>query len=134
AGGGTIGLWRVGPGADVITQLSTNAPGFGVQGGETAIEGPPSSGNPDAWWTSDSGNFSDSIDPHVYFQYLSGASGQHGEVWFSRPGFHLDVIGADTMGNAIVVAESTAQIEVWLLATPNSANQLQAMPNSGNPD
>lgn len=131
-GGPGIGLWRLDPVSTAITQVSTDAPGISVFVGETPLETTPE--YPDAWWTNISGDFSASNDPYVYFQYLSGAAGQHGEDWFERPGFRMNVIGVDSAGRAIVVAESAIEVEVWLLATPNSAMQLYATANGGSPD
>ena len=127
-GGPGNGLWRLDPVSQAITQVSTDAAGEGVLVGETPLESPPSVGNPDAWWTGDPG------DPHVYFQYLSGAAGQHAETWFQRPGFRMYVIGVDAAGHSIVVAQSTAQVEVWRLGTPNNSAQLYAEPNNGGTD
>jgi hypothetical protein len=127
-GGSGLGLWRLDPVGKAIVQVSTDSPGLGVFVGEASLENPPTPHYPDAWWTNDGD------DPYVYFQYLSGAAGQHGEGWFQRPGFRMKVIGADTAGRAVVVAESPTQVEVWQLATPKSATQLFAMPNDGRTD
>jgi hypothetical protein len=127
-GGPGIGLWRLDPVSNAISEASTDTPGIGVFVGETALESPPTIGYPDAWWNGDP------LDPHVYHQYLTGAAGQHGETWFQRPGFRMKVIGVDTAGRAIVVAQSASQVEVWLLATPNSATQLYAIANTGSSD
>ena len=130
-GGGGIGLLRLDPATGAITQVSTDSPALGVLVGETPLQSPPSTGNPDAWWTTDSDNFTDISDPYVYFQYLTGVPGQHGEDWFSRPGLHPDVIGADTTGQAIVAATSAAQLEVWLLGTPNSSTEIYHIQANG---
>jgi hypothetical protein len=42
----------------------------------------------------------------------------------------VDVIGVES-GSAVVVAESTGTIELWLLTTPNSATQLYSAAGSG---
>ncbi|HET7467520.1 MAG TPA: hypothetical protein VFL29_12725 [Candidatus Dormibacteraeota bacterium] len=130
-GGAGLGLWRLDPSSGAIDQVSTSAPALGVLIGETPIESPPSKGNPDAWWTNYNRAFDDTSDPYVYFQYLNTSAGQNAESWFSQPGFHVNVIGADAEGHAIVEALSTTQAEVWLLATPNSASPLQTIPRSG---
>lgn len=127
-GGPGLGLWRLDLASKAITQVSADPPGEGEFVGQTPLVSPPSVGNPDVWWTSDPG------DPHVYHQYLAGAPGQHGETWFQRPGFRVYVIGVDTAGRAIVVAQSTEQVEVWLLATPNGATRLDVTPNTGSTD
>lgn len=134
AGGGGGGLWRLDPTTSAITQVSTDAPGAGVFVGETPLQSPPTPEYPDAWWTHLSATFSASNDPYVYFQYLSGVAGQHGEDWFQRPGFLMKLIGVDTTGHAIVLAQSASQVEVWLLATPNSATQLYSVANNGSTD
>jgi len=133
-GGPGLGLWRLNPASGAVTQVSTDAPGSGVFVGDTPLENPPTAEFPDAWWTSVSSDFSAGGDPYVYFQYLSGTAGQHGEDWFQRPGFRMNVIGVDTAGRAVVVATSPGQVEVWLLATPNSATPLYSTSNSGSPD
>jgi hypothetical protein len=122
-GGPGLGLWRLDPAAGSITQVSTDSSGIGVFVGETPLEADPE--YPDAWWTNGGG------DPYVYFQYLSGVAGQHGEDWFQRPGFRMHVIGVDYAGRAIVVAQSATRVEVWQLATPNSATQLHATADDG---
>jgi hypothetical protein len=112
------GLWRLDPGSGSILQVSTDA----LQGallGNAPLANPPSSGNPVAWWSEITADFSAS-DSHVYFQYLTGVAGQHGETWFERPGFRINVIGVDSTGHAIVVAESKSQVEIWLLAESSS--------------
>jgi hypothetical protein len=131
-GGAGIGLWRLDPNGKSITQVSADAPGVGVFVGGTPVQNPPTSDYPDAWWTNTGSDFAAGNDPHVYFQYLSGVAGQHGEDWFQRPGFRMNVIGADTAGRAVIVAQSADRVEVWQLATPNSAMQLFAGPNDGN--
>lgn len=115
-GGG--GLWRLDPATGVLTQVSTDAPGIGV----FVVEG-------QAWWTSPHSSSSPN-DPYVYHQYLTGAPGQHAETWFQRPGLRVDVIGVAS-GRAVVVAESTGTIELWLLTTPNSATQIYGAAGSG---
>lgn len=108
-GGG--GLWRLDPATGALTQVSTDAPGIGV-----VVVGSQ------AWWNTPHGS-STPEDPFIYHQYLTGAPGQHAETWFERPGLRVNVIGAAS-GKAIVVAESAATIELWLLTTPNSATQI----------
>jgi hypothetical protein len=127
-GGPGIGLWRLDPVTGAIAQVSTDSPGEGVFVGETPLDSPPTIGYPDAWWNGDP------ADPYVYHQYLSGVAGQHGETWFQRPGFRMKVIGVDNTGRAIVVAQSSSQVEVWLLATPNSATQLAVVATTGSSD
>lgn len=108
-GGGAIGLWRLNPTSNAIVQVSTDAPALGVFVGQTPLENPVNATTPDAWWTTVSADFSASSDPYVYFQYLSGAAGQHGEDWFQRPGFRMNVIGVDSAGRAVVVAQRVAR-------------------------
>jgi len=127
-GGPGIGLWRLDPVSNAISEASTDTTGIGVFVGETPLESPPTTGFPDAWWTGDP------TDPYVYHQYLTGAAGQHGETWFQRPGFRMKVIGVDTAGRAIVVARSASEVEVWLLATPNSSTELSVTSNTGSSD
>jgi hypothetical protein len=127
-GGAGVGLWRLDVVSNAITNVSTDAPGQGVFVGETPLENPPTNGNPDAWWNGDPS------DPYVSFQYLTGVAGQHAETWFQRPGFRMNVVGVDTAGRAIVLAQAASQVEVWLLATPNSATQLYGVANSGSSD
>ena len=124
-GGAGRGLWRLDPATNAITQASTDASAVGVFVGETPLVSPPTPQYPDAWWNRDPG------DPYIYHQYLNGAVGQHAETWFQRPGFRMTVIGVDTAGHAIVVAESSAQVEVWLLSTPSSATELYTVSNAG---
>lgn len=133
-GGAGLGLWRLNPTTNSITQVSTDAPAVGVFVGETPLQDPSAPVMPDAWWTSTSADFSASSDPYVYFQYLTGDAGQHGEDWFQRPGLRMNVVGVDLAGRAIVVAQSPSQIEVWLLATPNDATELHSIMNNGSPD
>jgi hypothetical protein len=112
------GLWRLDPGSGSIHQVSTDV----LQGallGNAPLVSPPSSGNPVAWWSEVTADFS-ATDPSVYYQYLTGVAGQHGETWFERPGFRINVIGVDSTGHAIVVAESQSQVEIWLLAESSS--------------
>jgi len=125
-GGAGIGLWRLDPATNAIMQASTDSPGLGVFVGESPLESPAMSGFPDAWWTNP-------IDSHVIHQYLSESAGQHGETWFDRPGFRMNVIGVSTAGQAIVQAQSAGSVEVWLLATPNSATQMYQTAGDRNP-
>ena len=46
----------------------------------------------------------------------------------------MNVIGVDSAGRAMVVAQSAGQVEVWLLATPKSATKLYVMADSGSGD
>ena len=132
-GGPGLGLWRLDPASHAITQAGTDSPGLGVFVGETPLTSPPTSEFPDAWWTNVSTDFSTANDPRVYHQYLSETVGQHGETWFDRPGFRMNVIGVDTAGRAIVQAQSAGELEVWQLATPNSATKLYTTTNDGKP-
>jgi hypothetical protein len=130
-GGGSVGVWHLNPTANAITQVSTDAPAIGTFVGQTPLISPRSNGNPDAWWTDLSIDFSAPSDPAVYHQYLTGVPGQHGEVWFRRPGFHMSVIGVNNDGQAIAMAQSSNRNEVWLLATPNSARLLYSTDGPG---
>jgi hypothetical protein len=133
-GGPRTGLWRLEPASGSIIQVSTDAPFLGVFVGNTPLVNPPTSGNPDAWWSSVSGDFSASKDPYAYHQYLTGVAGQHAETWFQRPGFRINVIGVDSGGHAVVVASSPTEIELWLLATPDVSTRLSGIANDGSPD
>ena len=133
-GGPRAGLWRLNPASGSIVQVSTDAPFMGVFVGNTPLANPPTSGNPDAWWSSVSADFSAKSDPYAYHQYLTGIAGQHAETWFQRPGFRIDVIGVDGGGHAVVVAESASAIELWLLATPDASTRLYELANNGSPD
>jgi hypothetical protein len=114
---GGIGLWLLNPATGAITQVSTDAPGVGV-----FVAGKQ------AWWTAPSANPYTSSDPYVTHQYLTGVAGQHGETWFQRPGTGLHVLGIDTSGRAIVLAQSASD-EISLLAIPNDSKTLSRMPN-----
>jgi hypothetical protein len=133
-GGPRTGLWRLDPVSGAITQVSADAGFYGIFVGDTPIENPPSSGNPDAWWSTVSSGFAPPVDPYVYHQYLTGVAGQHAESWFQDPGFRINVIGDDTSGHAVIVAQSPTEIHVWLLATPNSSTRLYDTSNDGSPD
>jgi hypothetical protein len=114
---GGIGLWLLNPATGAITQVSTDAPGVGV-----FVAGKQ------AWWTAPSANPYASTDPYVTHQYLTGVAGQHGETWFQRPGTGLHVLGIDTTGRALVLAQSASD-EIWQLAIPNDSKTLTTMPN-----
>jgi hypothetical protein len=132
-GGPRIGLWRLDLGSGVILNVSTDAPLGGVLVGNAPLVNPPSVGNPVAWWSTISADFSASSDPHVYYQYLTGVAGQHGETWFERAGFRINVIGVDRAGHGMVVAESEREVEIWLLQESTST-RLNSAANNGSPD
>ena len=117
-----MGLWRLDPATDAITQVSTDAlPSPEVFVGQSA-DSEVGRSTSVVWWSGVSkGDLSASAPYVVYFEYLSGAAGQQGETWFQHPGFSVTVIGVDTAERAFVVAQSTSQVEVWVLATPTSA-------------
>jgi hypothetical protein len=132
-GGPRIGLWRLDPRSGAVLKVSTDAPLDGVFVGNAPLDNPPSSGNPVAWWSTVSADFSASSDPRVYYQYLTGVAGQHGETWFERPGFRINVIGVDRAGHGMVVAESENEVEIWLLQESTST-RLNSAANDGSPD
>jgi hypothetical protein len=132
-GGPRIGLWRLDPGSGATLKVSTDVPLDGVFVGNAPLVNPPSYGNPVAWWSTLSADFSASSDPHVYYQYLTGVAGQHGETWFERPGFRINVIGVDRAGHGMVVAESENEVEIWLLQESTST-RLNSAANNGSPD
>lgn len=116
-GGG--GLLLLDPGTGALNQVSTDATGAyifvaGRQG----------------WWTLPSSAANAASDPYVYHQPLTGVAGQHAESWFERPGFRVFTLGVDGTGHAIVLAQSAAADELWLLATPDSADQISSVPAS----
>lgn len=133
-GGGPLnGLYRLDPATGGITQVSDDASFFGLFLGRADPSNTAVAKLAVAWWSLAGGDFSAGNDPSAYFEYLTGTQGQHAESWFSRPGFRINVLGADASGRAIVVAESPQSIEVWLLAESRSTN-LFTGPNDGRPD
>lgn len=117
---GANGLWLLNPTTGAITQVSTDAPGVRVM-----VVGKQ------AWWTVVNADASAPADPYAYHQYLTGSPGQHGETWFQRPGYRLNVVGVDADGRAVVLAQSSASDELWLLSVPNASSQLNATPDDG---
>jgi len=116
-GGG--GVLLLNPATGALTQVSTDATGVGI-----FVSGKQ------AWWTLDPGDLSAAADPYVYHQSLTGVVGQHAESWFERPGFRMFVLGVDSTGHAVVLAQSTGFYELWLLGTPNSSAQIASVPAS----
>ena len=117
---GANGLWLLNATSGAITQVSADAPGVRVM-----VAGKQ------AWWTVVNADASAPTDPYAFHQYLTGVAGQHGETWFQRPGYRLNVVGVDAVGQAVVLAQSSAADELWLLSVPNAPSQLNATTNDG---
>lgn len=113
-GGG--GLLLLDPGTGALVQVSTDA-----RGAYVFVAGRQ------AWWTLPSSDLNAASDPYVYHQPLTGVAGQHAESWFKRPGFWMYVLGVDSTGHAVVLAQSAGADELWLLSTPDSSAQISSM-------
>ncbi|HEV2216341.1 MAG TPA: hypothetical protein VGV88_02100 [Candidatus Dormibacteraeota bacterium] len=114
-GGG--GLLLLDPGTGALRQVSTDA-----TGGYMFVAGRQ------GWWTLPSPDLNAASDPYVYHQPLTGVAGQHAETWFQRPGFRMFVLGVNTTGQAVVMAQSRLSDELWLLGTPSSSDQISSVP------